>query len=118
MNPNCLSDGNNFAIYDHELAFIKPPFGWQPPWVLGGLSYLNHPSAHIFTNGLKGQAVDFSRLAEAWEAISDMRLDQYRNALPVAWSNQSHAIDEILGYIAQLIGEIRPALTEVARILA
>ncbi|CAG1022399.1 hypothetical protein MTYM_01691 [Methylococcales bacterium] len=115
-NPNCLGNGSSFAIYDHELAFLKPLF-WQPPWAIGSLRDLDNPSRHIFFNGLKGKPLNFERLWTAWEALTDERLSLYRNVLPAAWSNEGAAIAEILGYIAQLRDNIRPALTEVARVL-
>ena len=115
-NPNCLWDGKNFAIYDHELAFLKPLF-WQPPWMIGSLQDLHNPSRHIFFNGLKAKTLNFERFGTAWETITDTRLSQYRNALPAVWSKDSDAMDEILGYIAQLRDNIRPALNEVARVL-
>jgi len=116
-NPNCLWDGSSFAIYDHELAFIRSILGWESPWKIGSLRYLDNPSKHIFFNGLKGKALNFERFGTAWEAITDTRLSLYRNVLPAAWSNEGGAIDEILGYIAQLRDNIRPALNEVARVL-
>lgn len=116
-NPNCLSDGRNFAIYDHELAFVLATLFWQPPWTPGSLQFLNQPSQHIFSNGLKGKAPNFNRLADAWKAIPDTRLSEYGSVLPAAWSNNGDAIGQVLGYIANLRENIDPALAEVARIL-
>ena len=116
-NPNCLSDGRSFAIYDHELAFMLETLFWQPPWTPGSLHTLSQPSQHIFSNGLKGKAPNFNRLADAWKAITDARLTEYRNALPAAWSNDGDAISRVLGYISQLREHIAPALAEVARVL-
>ncbi|MGH9799254.1 MAG: hypothetical protein ACRD82_02740 [Blastocatellia bacterium] len=79
---------------------------------------MKNPSKHIFFNGLKAKELKFDRLAGAWEAISDARLDQYRSALPAAWSNKSDAIEDILRYIAQLRENIGQALTEITRVLA
>jgi len=117
-NPNCLSDGRNFAIFDHELAFMtKGIVGWKPPWKVGGLSFFSHSGAHIFYNELKGKALNFDRLAGAWEAVSDARLQKYEKALPLVWANDGGVAQAALTYVAQVRNNIGSALAEVTRIL-
>lgn len=117
-NPNCQFNGKDFAIFDHELAFVTQGIiGWQPPWQPGGLDWLKGPVRHVFYNELRGKAVDLTRFKGAWLALSDQRLHDYRQALPPAWTNDGGVADEALGYIAQVRDNIDAALAEVGRIL-
>lgn len=119
VNPNCQTDGKNFAIFDHELAFvIRGIIGWKPPWQPGGLDMIKGSTRHIFFADLKGRSLDFSRLEGAWRTISNTRLSEYRAALPAAWSADEGVADEALGYIVQVRNNIVPALAEVARVLS
>lgn len=118
-NPNCLSDGRNFAIIDHELAFMTTGIiGWQAPWKVGGIDRLNSASHHVFFAGLTGKPPDFSRLENAWAAISDARLAEYQAVLPAVWVGNGEVAKEILDYITQLRDNIKPALAEAARVLS
>jgi HipA-like kinase len=114
-NPNCLSDGRSLAIYDHELAFMtKGIIGWVPPWQEGGLSFL---AGHLFYEQLKGRDIKLDRLVGALEAVSEDRLEEYRNALPAAWSQDDGLAVESLEYIAQVKANLDDVVTEVARVL-
>lgn len=117
-NPNCLLDGRNFAIFDHELAFITQGIiGWRPPWEAGALDGMKDANRHAFYSGLQGTTPDYNRLMGAWRAISDARLNEYRQALPLAWSNDGGVADATLGYLSSVRDNIGPALAEVARVL-
>lgn len=118
-NPNCLFNGATLAIYDHELAFItEGVVGWRPPWVIGSLESLRQPGSHLFSEQLRGKALNLDRFAGAWLAIADARLDAYRAAMPEAWNSARAQIDKALRYVAQVRGNIDPALNEVRRVLA
>lgn len=118
-NPNCLLDGRSLAIFDHELAFvIHGIIGWRPPWEVGGLDMIKGASRHVFFAELQGKPNDFSRMMGAWQAVSDARLHEYRQALPLAWADGGNVADEILGYVARVRDNIEPALAEVARVLS
>ena len=48
-NPNMLVRGEQFAIYDHELAFIREGvLFWKPPWQVGGLDNVAQTDRHVF----------------------------------------------------------------------
>jgi hypothetical protein len=118
-NPNCLLDGRSFAIFDHELAFVmRGIIDWRPPWEPSGLEMIKGPNRHVFFSDLQGKAADFSRLRGAWQAVSDARLQEYRQALPGAWRDSRAIADEILDYVAKVRDNIDPALTEIARVIA
>ncbi|MBC7683123.1 MAG: hypothetical protein H7172_12400 [Ferruginibacter sp.] len=117
-NPNMQVKGEQVAIYDHELAFIwEGVLFWKPPWEAGGLDNIAQPGRHLFFTAIKGQTLDFSRLIGAWEAISDDRLAQYQAALPAEWNGASDMIGKVLGFVRQLRDNIRPAMTEMQKVL-
>lgn len=117
-NPNMQVKGEQVAIFDHELAFIwEGVLFWKPPWEAGGLDNIAHPDRHVFFTAIKGQTLDFSRLIGAWEAISDDRLAKYQAALPAEWNGASDMIGKVLGFVRQLRDNIRPAMTEMQKVL-
>lgn len=116
-NPNLMSNGRSLAIIDHELAFMTAILFWQPVWKPGSLGTQGR-GPHALFQGLKGRPYDFARLAEAWAAVSEQRLDLYRAALPAEWLQAGDAADGALALIADVRDHIRPALAEVARVLA
>ena len=118
-NPNCLFNGAALAIYDHELAlFTDAIIGWQPPWVIGSLEFLRQPGSHLFSEQLRGKALNLDRFAGAWLAISDARLEEYRAAMPREWNSAAGQVDQALRHIAEVRDNIDPALNEVRRVLA
>jgi hypothetical protein len=117
-NPNCLLDGRNFAIFDHELAFMTEGIiGFRPPWQAGGLNPIKGPNRHVFYRELQGRPFDLSRFEGAWRALTDARLLEYRNALPEIWTADSDVANKTLSYIAQIRDNISPALAEIGRVL-
>lgn len=118
-NPNCLFNGATLAIYDHELAFItEGVIGWRPPWEIGSLESLRRPGSHLFSEQLRGKALNLERFAGAWIAIANARLDAYRAAMPEAWNSAAVQIDKALRHVAQVRDNIDQALQEVRRVLA
>lgn len=117
-NPNCLFNGTTLAIFDHELAFVtEGVIGWRPPWELGALESLRRSPSHLFSEQLRGRALDFNRLAGAWAAITDARLTAYRGALPSEWNDAAETADKALKHIAAVRDNLALALQEIARVL-
>lgn len=115
-NPNCLSNGRNFAIFDHELAFVtRSILGWRPPWQIGSLEEMKRQ--HVFFASLSGREHDLSRLRGAWQAISDDRLKEYHQALPSEW-RQHDAVKDTLEYLAEVRDHLDRALSEIKRVLS
>lgn len=113
-NPNLLFDGRNLAIYDHELALLTDGLlGWKPPWEPESLRI--GPESHVLLEQVRGKSPDLSRLAGAFEAISEARLADYRRALPPEWVDDGVAVDGILAYLGRLRDNIRQAVAELAR---
>lgn len=118
-NPNCLLDGRSFGMFDHELAFMtRGIIGWKPPWETGGLEMIKGAVKHVFFDDLQGKTMNFERLTGAWLAVSDGRLNEYRQALPPEWNSAADVADEILRYVAKVRENIRPTLAEVERVLS
>lgn len=117
-NPNCLVRGDELRIFDHELAFShKLVIGWKPPWHIGGLKSFETNGNHIFREGLRGRSIDYTSIRSAWEKLTDNKIGDYENVLPVEWSDaKSSAVDA-----AQLIKTARDnidaVLEEVRRVL-
>lgn len=119
INPNCLSNGQCFAIIDHELAFITEGIiGWQSPWIPGSQESLRGANPHLFYPTLSGHEYDLNRLLVAWQMVSDARLNEYRNALPPEWMYDNNIADNCLDYIAQVRDNIGPSIAEITRVLS
>lgn len=120
-NPNCQSNGREFAIFDHELAFrTEGILFWKAPWESGGVSFpKGQPDniRHVFLDEVRGGAPDFSRLAGAFDVISDERLNEYRNALPGEWDGKGHDVGSILEYIQTLKANIEAAICNLEDVL-
>jgi hypothetical protein len=120
VNPNCLFNGSQLAIYDHEMAFpaTEGIIGWQPPWQIGSLEYKKQTRDHLFFEQLCGKPVNFDRFAGAWLAVTDERLAAYRAALPDEWNSAGQHADQALLYIGQVRDNIEAALQEVRRVIS
>ena len=117
-NPNCLFNGASLAIFDHGLAFVtEGVVGWRPPWQVGALESLRRALGHLFSEQLRGKALDFDRLAGAWMAIADSRLAAYRHALPGEWNEAAETADKALKHVAAVRDNLDAALQEVMRVL-
>lgn len=119
--PNCLSNGEDFAIIDHEKAFPHQTsfiLGWRPPWEADGLAHKRQPANHhLFAKSLAGQEIDLRRLEGAWEAINDSRLDEYWAALPREWVEADDAARKILDYVRDIRVHLSGAISEIKRAL-
>jgi hypothetical protein len=118
-NPNCLTLGSEFRIFDHEVAFRhKLILFWQAPWVIGGLENLRSPGAHIFRAGLVKLAPDFSPIRDAWAGLTDERLATYVASIPQAWASAGKAVQDAVDLIREARDRIDACLDEVRRILS
>ncbi|MEI6350219.1 MAG: HipA family kinase [Verrucomicrobiota bacterium] len=116
INPNCLTNGNEIVILDHELAFsfLAGVLFWSPPWENGDLNFLKE---HIFHEPLRKTPVNFDRLAGAVEAITDEQIQTYAAAVPPEWDGGKDAVTQILEYILSLKQNILPTLEAIRSLL-
>jgi hypothetical protein len=118
-NPNCLVRGEDIRIIDHELAFAhRVVIGWRPPWVSGGLNWLETKGSHIFLADLKRSGVDFAPIRQRWNAIIDSRLIEYRAAIPPQWAHVAADLDSALALIRDARNNIDACITEIRRVLS
>lgn len=116
--PNCIVRDLEVRIFDHELAFSHGlVLGWQPPWVMGGLSHLETPGAHIFRRGLLGRSIDFAPIRAAWEGLGDAHIAEYASALPAVWQAAAAAAHEAVSLITSARDNIDGCITEIGRVL-
>lgn len=121
-NPNLQSKGDDFAIFDHEMALVvEGILFWRPPWEAGALDAMGAPARHVLYPALRGSQPNLARLVGAWEAIDDARLAAYRAALPPQWTptaQVAHTADAAIGFLRDLRDNLVPAMQEITRTLA
>ncbi|MBK9520149.1 MAG: hypothetical protein IPO13_00635 [Rhodocyclaceae bacterium] len=102
-NPNCLTSGNEIAIFDHELSFSQAQeLFWKEPWHQNGFDRISVADNHIFAPMFfEEKPVQLNRFKAAWEAIPVVRFKQYCNALPVEWAINNEFLEGIVGYLEQ-----------------
>ena len=119
-NPNCLHSGQEIRLIDHELAFPRYLVGNQPqPWERGGLQWLCGQEEHIFWQELRRHAreLDFGRISELWQTLSEEALERIRRAVPAEWDDAGPAVDEALDRIRQARANMSGVNSEVQRVL-
>lgn len=116
-NPNCLRLGDQVRIIDHELCFPEFLLGLGDAWATGGLQTMATPGWHIFRDGLHGKSVEWAPAVEKWKSLTDQMIDDYRGALPTAWSSADPAILRAIDRIKQARDNIDACVAEVQRML-
>jgi hypothetical protein len=118
-NPNCLVNGDQIRIFDHEMAFMhRMILGWKPPWVLGSLHAIEPPGRHIFRTRLAGRAIDFNPVKATWMGITNARVDEYKSSLPDDWKMiAGQSIDSAIALIKDARDNIDGCVAEVMRVL-
>ena len=117
-NPNLLTNGKEFAIFDHELALMTTlNMFWKQPWLVNALNNSRPPQDHIFFKHLRGRTgYSINKVQTQFQAITDQRIGEYVNALPLSWvSGTEVAIAK--NFIIDLRDNLSPARTELTRAL-
>lgn len=116
-NPNCQSNGREFGIFDHELAFrTEGVLFWKPPWENGGISFpKGQPDhlRHVFLDELRGSEPDFRRFAGAFDVLTEDRLNEYLDALPKEWVGNGGDLGRILDYVRALKENMDPVINHL-----
>jgi hypothetical protein len=128
--PNCMTNGELFAVIDHEKAFQQavglPLIGVgtpKKPWQLGGLQHYEQPNSHLFTNQINqlvrnsNHKIDLDSFADSWRSITDERLQQYGEVLPDAWFADRPKLEQLLHYLKEVRENIDGLTTEIHRVL-
>lgn len=115
-NPNLLWNGINFAVIDHELAFMTEGIlFWRPPWEENSVN--NIVDGHVFGSSLKGTSPKLDRIVTSLKSISDERLSQYFQALPLEWVEDGASARKAIQFIKDVRDNADAAAQEVLRAL-
>ncbi|MEA5427329.1 HipA family kinase [Arcicella lustrica] len=110
--PNVLTNGNNFMIYDHELAFsfimLLPFLRNKTPWVLGEAEREMYEKHHFYPY-LRNSNIDFNEFTERFLEIDDYFWKRVSKFIPNEW--YSEQIQEIKEYL-KVITEHRKTFAE------
>lgn len=72
---------------------------------------------HVFFGGLRRRRLDFGSLRELWSALSDMRLQEYRNAIPPEWDEALAAVEDAIDRIRSARNNIDGIISEARQVL-
>ena len=100
--PNCLFQGGEVRIFDHDLAFISfllSIFGGLDPTKPETYEFLQH---HVFFRQLKRAKLSFDRIAGALEALLPQRFRAYCEALPDSWPGKVLYADRIRTHLERV----------------
>lgn len=115
-NPNCLSNGKSFAIFDHDLSLREKIFSFDTdPWQHGYMIGQNYRE-HIFYKALKGksQHICIIEFEKNFKKISNERLEEYKNALPHEWlHNNMVKVDNLISFLKSLRDNIDQAINVI-----
>ena len=119
-NPNLLTNGREFAIFDHELALLgHSVLFWKEPWQLKGLLDARPPVEHVFFDHLRGRAAyGTDAVLNRLKGLTDERISDYFAALPASWIDGEQVATEAQRYIASLRDHSIDADKELKRALA
>jgi hypothetical protein len=115
-NPNLLWNGTDFALIDHELAFMTDGvLFWRPPWEQNSVNSI--VDRHVFGSSLRKTAPKLDRLLESLKAISDERLNDYLEAMPPEWVDDENSPAKTIRFIKDVRDNADAAAQEVLRAL-
>ena len=118
-NPNLLVRGDEFRIIDHELALhVRGMLPRPTPWQQGYLDQIIRTDGHIFANRLRGGALDFEVIGNAWSLLSDNDLSDYEASLPEQWAEANEAVAAALSHVRAVRDRIDECLEEIRRSLS
>ncbi|MCW5297736.1 hypothetical protein DXT88_06055 [Herbaspirillum lusitanum] len=117
VNPNCQVLGEQLVLFDHELTFTKYLF-WTEPWSANGVDQLRDAEKHIFAGPyFSSPPMDFDRFVDAWDAITEQRIDEYGTAIPDEWVPDQSQLQETLSYLKDVKRNIRTITENALKVL-
>ena len=106
LNPNCLTNGEAIAIFDHELSFGTELF-WKAPWLENGFDRIASDGNHIFSPTFFVQRpTQLDRFKEAWKKLPAGRFQEYCGALPGEWLTDNDFLNRTVSYLIDIQGKI------------
>lgn len=99
---NVITNGSEFLIFDHELAFsyLVTLFKSTTPWLLVPKEKELY-SNHVFYKYLKGEDRDFTKITLDYERLDSAFWQKVDDLLPDDW--KSNEIKEIRNYLAEIV---------------
>lgn len=118
-NHNLLTNGNEFSIFDHELALMTNlNLFWREPWLSDALMGSQPPLDHVFYPLLRGRATyALDSLCSRMAAITDARIEEYVDAIPPEWSALDDTASVAKAFIIALRDNVLPAANELKKAL-
>ncbi len=101
QNPNCLFNGKEIAIFDHELSLAPDQvLFWKAPWIEGGFDAICQENAHIFApRFLETMPKNLDRFVAAWKQLPSERFELYCQALPLEWNGYDRFLADTVRYL-------------------
>jgi hypothetical protein len=116
--PNLLTNGKDFLLFDHELAFSfiysLPFLRNKTPWIFGDAER-DMFKKHYFYNYLKGTNIDFEAFTEQFRIIDDQFWSKALSLIPEAW--QTDELQVIKDYLKLISDNHKTFSEELKRIL-
>jgi hypothetical protein len=116
--PNVLTNGENFVIYDHELAFsfirLLPSLRSKTPWLLGEAEREMYEK-HFFYSYLKNSRIDFYEFTERFSQINDYFWSRVVQFMPPEWYTEE--IVFIKDYLQAIIENRKMFSQQLTKIL-
>lgn len=117
--PNFLSNGKDFLIYDHELAFSFTQilsFARNPqPWLIP-LTEMSWISTNYCFAQLKGKPFDFSSFAARLEGLNENFWARADELIPTEWKTTNYLV--IKDHINSIVANCQTFIQELNRILS
>jgi hypothetical protein len=120
IKPNCLTNGKELAIIDHEMALTFSDFLWIDPWKPNGIDLRRRATSehrHIFYDKFRGTTPNWQRLQDTLKAIAPDRLKHYGRALPDEWPGSHVQAKRILDHIQGLQANAGAVFSNLLRAL-
>lgn len=101
---NVLTNGNEFLIFDHELAFsyvnLLSFSRTKTPWIFGEAEKPLYRD-HVFYRYLRNKERDFGNFTSELERLNDAFWQKVKEQLPKDWISEE--VDEIQSYLSGIV---------------
>lgn len=115
--PNLLTNGKDFLLFDHELAFSfiysLPFLRNKTPWIFGEAERELYKK-HYFYNYLKGTNIDFEAFTEQFRSIDEQFWSKALSLIPKSW--QTDDLKVIKDYL-KLISDNHKTFSEQLKLI-
>jgi hypothetical protein len=117
--PNVLTNGNDFVVYDHELAFsfimLLPFLRNKTPWILGQAEREMYEK-HYFYPFLKHTNIDFYEFTERFLRIDEYFWGKVVRHIPQEWLRTEILID-IKNYLQSIVEHRKTFAEQLTKVL-